>query len=293
MQIVFIMKNTKTIITLTLLSLITLTTVPSCKKKANNSPIVDSDVSAANDNNIAEGHFNDAQNIADQSATGNLVFYSPTFNGDVKQNDEYEKSSCATITHDSLSNPKSITIDFGNTNCVCNDGKSRRGKILVSYIGRYRDSASVHTISFDNYFVDNNQLLGTKTVTNNGHNSNGKTTFTIHVDGQVIKANNGGTITWVSDRVRVWTQGESTLTFIDDEYSITGSGSGTNSSGNSFTTLITSPLVRALACRWFKSGIITVTPSNKPVRTIDYGTGTCDANATVTINGTAYPIILN
>ncbi len=287
------MKNKNTIIAITLLTFIALTTITSCKKKTNNSTITDSDVTAAKDYSIAEGHFNDAQNIADQSASGNLVFYSPTFKGEIKQNDEFEKSSCATISHDSLSNPKSITIDFGNTNCVCNDGKSRRGKILVSYIGNYRDSASVHTITFENYFVDNNQLIGTKSVTNNGRISNGKISFSIHVDGQVIKANNGGTISWIADRTRVWTQGDNTTTFIDDEYSITGSGSGTNSSGNSYTVEINTPLIKALICRWFKCGIVTVSPSNKPTRIIDYGAGTCDANATVTINGTAYPIILN
>jgi hypothetical protein len=287
------MKKIEFLIALSFISIITLTTVPSCKKKANNSPIVDSDVSAANDNNLAEGSFNDVQNIVDQSVKGNLVFYLPTSNVEMKQISEIEKSNCSTIIHDSLSNPKTITIDFGNLNCLCNDGKSRRGKILVSYIGHYRDSASVHTITFDNYYVDNNQLIGTKTVTNNGHNKDGNLTYSVHVDGQVIKANNGGTITWISDRTRVWTAGSNTTTFIDDEFSITGKGSGMNSSGNSFTTLITSPLVRALNCRWFKSGIITLTPLNKPTRTIDYGAGTCDANATVTINGKAYPIILN
>ncbi|MBI1837517.1 MAG: hypothetical protein HYR91_09665 [Flavobacteriia bacterium] len=270
-----------------------------CKKKdtnnSNSNTNTNSDVSTATDNNLADAAFNDVQNISDQASTGTLVFYSPLYSGDGKEinSDQYAKSSCATITHDTVSVPHLLTIDFGTVNCQCNDGKNRRGKILVSYQGHYRDSASVHTITFDNYFVNDNQILGTKTVTNNGHNANGNLTYSIHVNGQVIKANNGGTITWLSDRIREWTVGENTLTWADDVYSITGNGSGTSASGVAYTINITTPLVRALICHWFESGVVDVTPSGLPTRTINYGTSGCDANATVTINGTTYPILLN
>ena len=30
---------------------------------------------------------------------------------------------CATVTYDSISNPKTITINFGPTNCMCLDGR--------------------------------------------------------------------------------------------------------------------------------------------------------------------------
>ncbi|MBK9638931.1 MAG: hypothetical protein IPO63_14420 [Bacteroidetes bacterium] len=52
--------------------------------------------------------------------------------------------------------------------------------------GAYRDSASSHAISFDNYFVNYNQLLGTKTVTNNGRNADGKLSYSITVNGSII-----------------------------------------------------------------------------------------------------------
>lgn len=267
-----------------------------CKKDNNNNSSNDTDntdTSIAKDNSMADAYFNDVQNIADQASEGSLVFYSPTVGGSGKDVEQYAKSSCATITHDTLSVPHILTIDFGSSNCLCNDGKNRRGKILVSYEGHYRDSASVHTITFDNYFVNDNQILGTKTVTNNGHNSNGNLTFTIHVDGQIIKANNGGTITWVSDRVREWTAGESTFSWVDDVYSITGSGSGTSANGTNYTMLITTPLVRALSCHWFESGVLEITPAGLATRTINYGNSGCDANATVTINGVSYPIVMN
>lgn len=94
-------------------------------------------------------------------------------------------TTCATITFDTAASPKTLTIDFGTTDCLCGDGNYRRGKILVSWTGPYRDSGSVRTITFDQYFVNYNQLQGTKTVTNNGTNGSGHPTFTVTVNGSV------------------------------------------------------------------------------------------------------------
>ena len=50
---------------------------------------------------------------------------------------------------------------------------------------------------------------------------------------------------------------------------------------------------RVLCRKFFTSGTITHTPNNKPTRIIDYGDGTCDNKATVTINGKSYDILLS
>jgi hypothetical protein len=281
-------------IKLSIFALSVLFALNSCKKTTKT---VDKDVSVASDNSLGDAIYNDVQNISDQAAKGQLVFYMPISDVDQKEqikNLEYNaKTSCATITHDSVSTPKTLTIDFGNTNCLCNDGKYRKGQINVSYTGKYRDPGSVHTISFTNYFVNDNQVLGTKTVTNNGVNGNGNLTFSIVVDGTIKKASNGGTIIWKSNRTREWLAGATTQTWYDDVYSITGSGSGISAKGVSYTTTITTPLHRALNCHWFDSGVIEVNPANLPVRVIDYGSGSCDNNINVTINGVTYPITIN
>ena len=284
--------KTKKILVLFIIAVSTSISIIGCKKK--NNSVTDVDTSAASDNSTADAAFNDVQNISDQAAKGALVFYSTLYNGTDSHIDATSaKSSCAAITHDSISTPHILTIDFGATNCLCTDGRYRRGIINVSYTGHYRDSASVHTTTFTNYFIDNNQLLGTKTVTNNGHNSSGHLTFTIVVDGQVIKASGGGTHTWQANRVREWMAGESTSAWLDDVYTITGYSTGTSVSGATYTSIITTPLHRALNCRWFDSGVVEVTPAGKPVRIINYGGGTCDNQATVTIGGTVYPITLH
>lgn len=264
-----------------------------CKKKTQDE--TDKDTSAAGDNALAEGTYNDVHNIADQAINMNLTSYMPvSSNG--------EKGICSSCvlsividTTSGLSHTMHIT--FGNTvstvNCLCADGRYRRGTINVTWQGHYRDPGSVHSITFTDYYVNDNQIMGTKTVTNNGYNQSGHLTFGIQVNGTIIKANNGGTITWNSTRTREWIAGENTAIWSDDVYLITGSANGTNALGNSYTASINTPLRRELSCRHFVSGSFQITPSGKATRYIDYGNGACDDQATVTINGNTYTITLH
>lgn len=262
----------------------------SCKKNDTE----DTDTSASSDNATAEAYFNDMGNIANEGAmSGNVSSYktSPSYDGLL--------SACATVTFDTInhSDDDSVTVDFGTTNCLCNDGRYRRGKVLITHTGnkKYRDSLAIITTVPVNYYVNDNQLLGTRTVTNMGHNTSGNLYYNISVSGQVKLANNGGTITWNSTRQREWIAGESTTIWSDDIYSITGSANGTSAKGVSYTATITSPLIRnmSLGCRkHFTQGTFDLTPQGKPTRTVDFGTGACDNKATVTINGKTYNITL-
>ncbi len=253
----------------------------SCNREKGNSK--DNDTEMSKDNSLAEFTYNDALNIADEASNVN--------SGDNLGNYK-TASNCATVTKDTTANPRTITVDFGPTNCLCNDGRYRRGKVLVTYTGKYRDAGSVHTIGFDNYFVNDNKIMGSKTVTNMGFNASNQSYFSVVVNGKIIKANTTDSIVWSSNRTRTWIQGESTPTWTDDIYEITGNGSGQNKNG-SFTMNIIQPLVKDLSCTWFTSGKVELQPSGKLLRTIDYGNGSCDNSATVLINGNTYTITLN
>jgi len=260
----------------------------SCKKDKDEKDV---DTNAASDHALSEGTFNDVNNISDEAANGNLTSYITSGTSD--SGERGLLTSCATITHDTVSTPRVLTIDFGTANCLCGDGRYRRGIINVTYSGKYRDSASTHTISFTNYFVNDNQVLGTKTVTNNGHNAAGNLNYSISVNGQIIKANNGGTITWTSVRNREWIAGENTPTWFDDVYLITGSADGTSAAGNSFNATITSALRKEIGYKHIVSGILNITPSGKATRILNFGNGVRDDKATVTINGNVYNITLH
>jgi hypothetical protein len=260
----------------------------SCRKDS-----LDADIEAAENNAISESTFNDITTLVDQSVSSGNVLLGVNGGSSATGDLAGLGSDCATVTLDTVSSTRSVTIDFGTTNCLCKDGRNRRGKIIATYTGRYRSSGTVITISFGNYFVNDNQVKGTKKITNNGTNNAGHLVYSVEVIGQIIKANNGGTISWNSTRQREWTAGENTpLILTDDTYSITGSASGTNASGLSYTINIIQPLVRTMSCRWFESGQLEVTPEGKATRTLDYGNSGCDANATVTILNKTYPIVL-
>lgn len=253
----------------------------------------DTDTSIAADNALAESIYSDVMNIVDEAGISGTV--SNYRLGD--PNTGSVLSTCATVTLAAVNSADAdtITIDFGTANCACNDGRNRRGQIIVEYSGAYRDSASVHTVTFNNYYVNDNQVLGTQTVTNLGHNAAGNLVYSIDVAGNIHLANNAGTVWWYSQRQREWTAGESTALWSDDMYSITGTANGMSADGQNYTVNITSPLIRnmAVGCRrHFTQGTMTVTPGARPVRTIDFGSGACDDLATVTINNRTYTIHL-
>jgi hypothetical protein len=279
-----IKKLSRLMLMLTLASAVAFT---GCKKDKDE-PDTDTDV--ANDNSFAERTYDDVKSISDQAGdNGSLSTYRVGDNSGLL-------SSCANINNDTSVTPHILTIDFGATNCLCNDGKNRRGKIIISYQGAYRDSGSTHTISFDNYFVNDYKVLGTKTVKNLGHNSSNQLVYSVDVNGSIINPS-GQTMSWTSQRTRTWVAGETTPGVLNDEYDITGSANGTSFAGTSFTMAITSPLHVKLACfSTYKSLIVSGTfdlvPSGKATRTFDFGSGACDNLATVTINGNTYNITL-
>ncbi|MCB0395502.1 MAG: hypothetical protein KDD36_02535 [Flavobacteriales bacterium] len=251
----------------------------SCKKERDN------DYSAANDNALAERSFSDIESISDQAADGNLTSYKDGL-------DQSIMGKCATITHDTTTTPRSLVVDFGTVNCLCNDGRNRRGKIRVSYNGMYRDPGSTHSITPEDYYVNDYKIEGLKSVTNMGYNSSNHLYYNITVDGTVT-APDGKSATWKSDRVREWVEGESTLiNWLDDVYLITGTASGTGANGNGYNAAVKTPLRVELSCRWITSGSFELTPDGKDPITGDYGNGNCDNQATVVFRGKTYNVTL-
>ncbi len=246
-----------------------------CRKNKNTAE----DITYASDHAVSEQTFNDVQAVADLAATNTsgTLGYKGTGSG------------CATVTH----TPGNIVIDFGSTNCLCHDGRYRRGQILVSYSGNYADSGSVHTITFNNFYQNDNKITGTKTVTNIGHNSLGQPCFTVTINGSVTHPG-GGTITSTWSRTRTWTAGYNTTDNSDDVYEISGSGTMTRANGNIISINITTPLVVANNCHWIEAGTVTYSLSGNIKRTLNYGdTANCDDAATVTLaNGTVKTITL-
>lgn len=267
-----------------------LSIVSSCRKKEQE---VDDEKDSVTENFLASNIANDLASISDEAAKSNNVTSFKT------EETTALLSSCAILHFDTINhlNPDSVTVNFGTTNCLGNDGRTRRGSLLVIYNGKYKDSLTTITVIPQNYFVNDNGVSGIKTIKNLGRNASRNLVYQFNANITITKANNGGTFTWNSVRQREWIAGQTTLfNWLDDKYAITGSANGNNSNGRSFTSVITKPLIRdmSIGCRkYFTSGVISHTPNNKPSRVIDFGDGSCDNKATVTINGKIYEISLN
>lgn len=242
-------------------------------------------------NHKVESAFDEMTNISDQAITGNMVYYK---NGEVivthpGDKPVQAKTACnVIITIDTTGSLKTVTVDYGTSNCDCNDGKTRRGKIVTTFTGPYMAPGTIITHTPVDYYVNDIKIDGTKTVENMGLNSNGQPYFNVQIDG-VATLTSGETLTYTSTRVRTWTTGFNTLlNRFDDEYDITGTANGVFSSGGGYTANITAPIHVKVGCGFPVSGTIEITPQNHPVRTVDYGSGSCDATFTVTVNGHTY-----
>ncbi len=261
-----------------------------CKKDEetdpNQSDNREAEVNATKDDALADKLFSELTDITDEAMRNNEKSYK----GMVL--DTIFMGPCVTVTIDTLSFPFTITIDFGDVNCLCNDGKWRKGKIHVEHSGPYWAVGTVITTTLEDYYVNNHLLTGTKIATNQGLNTNNNPTWTIHVDGQVVKPD-GGVITWIGDRMREWAQGHNTpFLWWDDVYMLTGSHNVVASNGSTLSATIIEGLQVALNCYWIEAGIIELQHSDLPLIVLDYGQGSCDDDAVVYIDGTPYPIKL-
>jgi len=124
----------------------------------------------------------------------------------------------------------------------------------------------------------------TKTLTNLGKNAAGNLHFAIVVTNATLKLDSDKQITWSANRDREWIQGDTTTTD-DDIFYTTGGSTGIDRNGLPFTVEITNALRRNADCEWVVSGTKKITHGANPTRTLDYGDGSCDNIATVTVNG--------
>jgi hypothetical protein len=179
--------------------------------------------------------------------------------------------------------PRSWTLDYGNENCECFFGSMRRGKIHVSLSDWWRNEGSLREIAFEDYYFNDNKIEGTKTILNTGESENGHLTFTKKVMDAKVLYPDETEMSWESEKFSELIEGNETFRFADDVWAVTGGGSGVNLDGKNFTTTITSPLIYKNRCFYPVSGIMEIAVEGEELKTVDYGDGECDYEATVTV----------
>lgn len=199
---------------------------------------------------------------------------------------------CTTISFDTTGDSRAITIDYGTTGCRCWDGKTRSGEIIMSWNGPRVDSGNSFMVNTNNYWVNSNKVAIHKVVTNEGLNSSGNPFFDVTENDTLTLDSTNQQITLSANRVRTWTSGFDTPQLLDDQYSITGNGSGTDRNGDPFSYTISNPLILHLDCPWIEAGTIDYMLTGFSQLSLDFGNGTCDNIATVNVNGMTHIIRL-
>jgi len=248
-------------------------TFTSCENDDNITNTEDA-VKTTEDAALAEAMFDDAFNQAE--------VYENSTNKDASVDDCYP---VITIEYpEGTPFPRIVTIDFGAGDCMTTDSVVRSGKIIVETTAFFLEEGSKRIVTFEEFTVNGYQIDGTHIITNMGKNDAGNWVRRTEIDGSVTTPE-GQVITRVSTRDREWIEGiETPFFFWDDVFSITGNAIGVNRDGVAYSSEITIPLIKARNCRWVQEGEITITTEDGTA-VINYGDGTCDNVATVTVNG--------
>lgn len=206
-----------------------------------------------------------------------------------------EIPACARLTHDK--DARLITLDFGTTGCTGANGVIRKGKIIIAYVGRYRELGSTLGLTFQNYTVQGNAVSGNFFLSGIVRNANDQLEYTIKVEnGSVTFAEDGKTISLDLTRTQAWTAGSNTPQAIaDDAYTATYTGNIISKSGINYGIATTVPLVLKVSCLstgYYTPvvGTVEFKPQTGPAWQLDFGTGTCDQEMSLTYGPKTYPL---
>ncbi|MBL7849039.1 MAG: hypothetical protein JNL40_16340 [Cyclobacteriaceae bacterium] len=221
---------------------------------------------------------------------------------DIKSQITDTRFACATVTlefaaDNNPSNPATIHgyihIDFG-TGCTGPNGRVRKGKIHVEFIGRRFIPNSTVIITTENYSVDGIKIDGTRTELNSAESNEEAPKFTVNEDVTVTFLD-GTTATRTATRVRTWNRAANPLL---DTWTVTGTAFGKTRKNKEYVMTITKPLVFKRACAISSKMVIPVEGTKELVVgdkkiTTDFGNGDCDTTITITINGRSKDVTIS
>jgi len=197
--------------------------------------------------------------------------------------------------------PVKVILDFGANGCTGSDGHFRKGKVITVYTARLLAPGAIATTTFDGFYFDSLKVEGTHKITNT---SPAITTqppvrqFTADVINGKLTRPSGNFIEWNSQKTIKQIEGILTNIPLDDIFRVEGSARGKVQRGRLLVlweSSIIEPLIKRFNCRWIVKGRVRTVRANSNERWIaelDFGTGTCDNQAVITINGVPHQITL-
>ncbi len=245
---------------------------------------------------IFDGTFNDVMGVNDEVGIGGTGVFGRI-------------NACPTVTFVQLNAPNrfplKVTLDFGVTGCTAPDGHFRKGKVVTTYSHPLLLAGATATTEFVDFYFDSTKVEGRHIITNNSTPVPPGTApidrkFTVKViDGKLTKPN-GNFVAWNSTKTITQIEGLHTIIHLDDIFKVEGHASGNLKRGAllvRWESNIIEPLIKRFNCRWIVRGKIRTIRANigtnSPwIAVLDFGAGTCDNRAVLTINGIPHQITL-
>lgn len=208
-----------------------------------------------------------------------------------------DTARCFTVTYTQLNPPNrfplKVVMDFG-AGCTGRDGRTRKGKIISIYTGPLFIPENYSTTTFDGYYVGETKVEGTHKVINKS--TQASRIFRTIVLGAKLTKPTGNYTEWNSEKTITQVEGLGTPLFpLDDIFTIVGGANGAVKKDDNYfewATAIREPLVKKFTCRWLVKGILAMKKSNTELAVLDYGDGTCDNKAVITVGGASREINL-
>lgn len=203
--------------------------------------------------------------------------------------------ACATVTIVINGNTWTRTVDFGTEGCTMPNGNVLKGIITASGSIDVNQPSVTINYGFENFYHNEILIEGNRTVvrtiesTETLSEPHPVATMDINLSATFP---NGNTVTRVGTRVREFIMGYNTpLVWADNIFSITGNWTTTFPQGSRTATIV-EPLRVRMNCPHIVRGSINFTNGTNTAL-LDYGNGTCDSLATLTLNGNTIIINLN
>jgi hypothetical protein len=307
------MKPRFNLVHLTCLTLLfSLFIISSCKKETSQT---DEEREASKVSSEANGEaelvfnaiFDDAMGANDSVGMAGIGVFGRTSIGDISDDPNTARPmACFTVTivHTTANAfPVRVIIDFGTTGCTGPGGHIRRGKIITDYTNRLIIPGAMAVTTFDEFYIDDIKVEGTHKITNTSSPNTvpPHRQFTVEVIAAKLSKSNGNYTEWDSHKTITQTDGLNTPVMpLDDVFKIEGSSTGRTRRGNllvGWQSTITMPLMKKFTCRWIVQGRVRSIRANNTANPweaiLDFGNGTCDNQAVITINGIPYNITLH
>ncbi len=193
--------------------------------------------------------------------------------------------SCVTQTIVRNGASATITWEFDANGCLMPNGNTYRGTVTINRTFDMANHSMSGAVAFDQFYVNDIHVEGGFDYVRVRDNGNGHPQSTNNFDFTVTFPN-GDVAQRAGTRVREMIEGYDTPRRDDDVFLVNGNSHMQFRNGVVVDAVIVTPLRREIPCRYFVSGTINITKNGRTA-ILDFGQGTCDNEATLTLpNGT-------